>query len=153
MKNPFMNILKGKIVIVGIGNPLRGDDAFGPALIERLRGKRGIVCIDAGSSPENYTGKIVQENPDVLLLVDAVDLGRQPGEYEILEKDAIIKSGFTTHDMSPRMCIEYLESQTTAPIYMLGIQPHNISLGEGLSDQVEKSLEEIIKFIMEALRA
>ena len=39
---------KGKVVIVGIGNLLRGDDGFGPALIERLSGNVEARCIDAG---------------------------------------------------------------------------------------------------------
>ncbi|HEB30892.1 MAG TPA: hydrogenase 3 maturation endopeptidase HyCI, partial [Spirochaetes bacterium] len=33
----FKEILKGKIVLFGIGNTLRGDDALGPMLVEMLR--------------------------------------------------------------------------------------------------------------------
>jgi hypothetical protein len=42
MKNIFKNILKGKVVILGIGNTLRRDDGFGPALIERLSAEAGL---------------------------------------------------------------------------------------------------------------
>ena len=70
MDNLFLPVLRGKTVIVGMGNPLRGDDGFGPALIERLRGKVSATCIDAGIAPENYVGRIVKETPDTILLVD-----------------------------------------------------------------------------------
>ncbi|MFH1362969.1 MAG: hypothetical protein ABIH45_01995, partial [Candidatus Omnitrophota bacterium] len=64
MDNVFCNILKGKVVIVGIGNIYRSDDSFGPQLIERLQGGINAVCIDAGTTPETYTGKMIKEGPD-----------------------------------------------------------------------------------------
>ncbi len=153
MNNPFINILKGKVVIVGIGNILRGDDGFGPALVEKLKENEKLICIDAGSTPESYTRNIISANPDVILLADAVHLNHKVGEYEILGKNDIVKSGLTTHDISPRMFIEYLESQIRAEIYMVGIQPQNLSLGEDLSEPVKKSLDEIKNLIMEVTNA
>ena len=43
MKNSLKDILKGKIVILGIGNMLRGDDGFGPALVGALEGNPNLV--------------------------------------------------------------------------------------------------------------
>ncbi|HIE44006.1 MAG TPA: hydrogenase maturation peptidase HycI [Candidatus Omnitrophica bacterium] len=148
------DILKGKVVIVGIGNVLRGDDGFGPALIERLTpvlcggAEKDAVCINAGSAPENYTGKIAKLNPDTVLIVDAVHMGVKPGEYKVLKKSDIVKGGFTTHDISPRMFIEYLEKETSADIYMLGVQPKSLSFGEKLSGNVKKTLQEVSDLII-----
>ncbi|MCB4756186.1 MAG: hydrogenase 3 maturation endopeptidase HyCI [Elusimicrobia bacterium] len=153
MKNHLKDILKGKVVIVGVGNPLRGDDAFGPALVERLQGKVRAACIDAGTALESYAGKISKEQPDTVLIADAVHLGRPPGRFEILGKTGIVKSGFTTHDISPRMFIEYLENQTKAEIYLLGVQPFNIDMGAEMSAPVKKTLENIEQTIMEAIGA
>lgn len=147
------SILKGKVVIVGIGNILRADDGFGPALISRLQGKLKAICIDAQTAPENYTRKIVQENPDTVLIVDALDLGKKPGAYAILKKEKILQSGFTTHDISPNMFIEYLEKNTAANIYMLGVQPKSVSFGEEMSDEVKDALEEIADVIVSAMTA
>ena len=61
------------------------------------------MCIDAGSSPESYAGKIIKENPDTILFVDATHLDRAGGEYALLEVSDILKSGFTTHDLSPKL--------------------------------------------------
>lgn len=153
MKNQFTNIFKGKTVIIGMGNMLRGDDAFGPALIDNLNGRIKALCIDAGTAPENYLGKVVKENPDTILLVDAADIDKEPGAYCILKKDEIIKSGFTTHDISPSMLMEYLEKETAAEIYMLAVQPEKINFGEDMSESIKKSLKNISKIIMEANNA
>ena len=135
---------------MGVGNTLRGDDGFGPALIARLKGMVKAVCLGAGSAPENFTDKIVKEKPDTILIVDALHLGLPPGEYEILKKDDIVDCGFSTHDISPRMFIEYLENQTKASIYMLGVQPKNLSFGQEISDSVKNTLAEITDLIKEA---
>jgi len=153
MKNIFRNILKGKTVIVGIGNIMKSDDGFGPRLIGKLKGKIKAVCIDSGSAPENYVGKITKEQPDNILIVDAVHSGLRPGEWRILEKKDIVKSGFTTHDLSPHLFIEYLENETKAGIYMLGIEPRNVSFGEEMSDSLKESLENITSAIKEASNA
>ena len=153
MENKFNDILKGKTVIVGIGNILRLDDAFGPALIEKLEGKVPAVCIDAGSAPENYVGVIGREKPDTVLIVDAVYLGLKPGQYRILAADELSRAGLTTHDISPSMFIEYLKERTEADIYILGVQPVRVALGEGLSHKMKEALEEISKLIMETLNA
>ena len=135
--------LKGKVVIVGIGHSLRGDDALGPCLIKRLEGHIDALCIDAGSAPENYLGKIIKASPEVVLFIDAVDFNKEPGYYKVLEQEEILKTGLTTHDLSPRTLIEYLTGETRARIYLLGIQPKDLGIGQGLSAPVQKALSEL----------
>lgn len=149
----FKNILKGKVVIVGIGNILKGDDAFGPALIERLKDNPSFICIDAGTAPENYVGKIVEENPNTVIIADAAYLGRKTGEYELIKKKDIIKTGLTTHDLSPAMFIEYLEKSMDADIYMLAAQPENVNFGEEMSRTMKETVEKLARLIEETKHA
>lgn len=153
MPTNLSDILKGKVVFVGIGNPLRGDDGFGPRLIEELKGRIGEVCIDVGSAPESFTGKIVKGKPDTILLIDAVHLGLNPGDYSILKKEEILKSGFSTHDISPNLFIEYLENQSGAQIYLLGVQPADISFGAEMSEPVKVAVVKLAEDLREALNA
>lgn len=153
MENILLPIMRGKTVIVGIGNPLRGDDGFGPALIGRLQGKTSLVCIDAGNAPENYLGRIAREEPDTILLVDIAHLDLKPGQYRILQPEEILKCGLTTHDMSSRMLIEFLQNQTQADIFMLAVQPQNISLGEPISECLNKILDDVEMLILERIHA
>ncbi len=154
MESNFLsNILKGKVVFLGVGNTLRADDGFGPALIEKLQGQIPATCIDAGSTPENYAGKIVKENPDTVVIVDAAHLDLEPGKFNILTKEKIAKCGLSTHDLSANMFIEYLESQTKANIYMLAVQPQSVTLGGQMSEPVKKALSQITSLIKEVANA
>ena len=153
MQTNLKDILKGKIVIVGIGNIIRGDDGFGPMLIENIRNRVQAVCLDAGTAPENYLGKIIKENPDTILIIDAVHLNKNPGEYEILKGDDIAKCGFTTHDISPVMFMEYLTKETKANIYMFGVQPQGIDLGCEISPKLKEVLDEVSGKIFEVVNA
>jgi len=153
MQTNLKDILKGKIVIIGIGNIIRGDDGFGPILIEKIKDSVKVMCLDAGIAPENYLGKIAKENPDTLLIVDAVHLGKNPGEYEILRQEDIVKCGFTTHDISPVMFMEYLTNQTKANIYMLGVQPQDVGLGLEMSEKLKVILDEVSGKILEVVNA
>lgn len=153
MENPFREILKGKVIIIGIGNPLRGDDAAGVVLAGRLEGNVRALCIDAGTAPENYLGKIAKEKPDTVLFADAVHLERSPGEYEILKSRDILRTGFTTHDISPALLIDYLERETSAGIFLLGIQPEDLAFGSEMTGPVSRSVTELETMIKECLHA
>ncbi|MBP7087992.1 MAG: hydrogenase 3 maturation endopeptidase HyCI [Candidatus Omnitrophica bacterium] len=148
-KNIFKEILKGRVIIIGVGNILRGDDALGPIFIKKLTQKSKITCFDVGVSPENYIGKIARENPDTILIIDALYLNKPCGEYAILGPSEITNSGFTTHDISPAIFLELLKIKTNANIYFLGIQPKNTSFGEGLSQEVKSTISSLFKLIME----
>jgi hydrogenase 3 maturation protease len=148
--NIFSGIITGKTVIVGVGNPLKGDDGFGPAFIERVKGRVPAVCIDAGVTPENYTGPIAKEKPDTILIVDAAHLGLEPGSYEILTAGDIARTGLTTHDASPAQFLEYLAARTGARICFLGVQPQSMNLGDEMSEPVRVALEVLTRQLMEA---
>ncbi len=152
MNNPFVQIIKGKTILVGVGNILRGDDGLGPELIGKLKDieNKNIVCINTGSSPESFTGKIIKEKPDTILIVDALHLGKAAGTYQLLKADEIAKVGFTTHDISPGMFIDYIKSQIKANIYFLAVQPQDVSFGEGLSLPVKNTLAKIKNWLKEA---
>lgn len=141
--------LKGKIVIVGMGNPLKGDDGLGPCLIKRLRGKVRAHLIDGGSAPENYVGKISSLKPDTILVVDACDLGWTPGGMRLLEVGKMENIGYSTHDISPRVFMNYLKEETGADVFMLAIQPKEVGLGEGLSSPVKEAIEKIEEWLRE----
>lgn len=146
-------IFKGKVVIMGMGNILRGDDGLGPLLVERLKDKLNAVCMNAETAPENYLGKIEKINPDTLIIIDAVDLNLVPGDYAILKPEDLLKTGFTTHDISPLMLVEYLRTKIKAETYVLGVQPQKIGIGDEISERVKKALNRLEEIIVEADRS
>lgn len=153
--------LKGKVVVVGIGNTLRGDDGAGPELIKRLKNslqftayslqKKSqlftvnceLVLMDVGEVPENYLEKIAGYKPDVILLVDAVNLGGPPGSIKIVELEVLVDGGLSTHNASLKLVIEYLKKETKADILLMGIQPGNLKINSELSKPVKQALNRI----------
>lgn len=137
--------LKGKVVILGIGNTLRSDDGIGSILATRIQGKVCYIVYDGSASPENYLGKIIKDSPDVILLVDAVDFGGQAGEIRMLEgEDIQTVNFFSTHDASISLAISYLKnSLKTVDIIILAIQPKVLVFGDKLSPKIENRLEKL----------
>ena len=150
MHYDMMEILQGKTIIVGIGNPMRGDDGFGPALIKTLVGKIDAVCIDAGNAPENFTGVIKQHKPDTILVIDAVHLDLVPGEYRFINPDELAVTGFSTHAYSLTLFIDYVRTETSAMLYLLGIQPKTTTFNAGLSSELQETLATLSRLIIEA---
>jgi hydrogenase 3 maturation protease len=138
---------------MGVGNTLRGDDGLGSLLARRLAERLEEGCadtfvIDAGSAPENHLGVVLRENPDILLIVDAMDMGLAPGEFELVEADEAFNRGLSTHDISLRMLADFLKAQIDLRIFILGIQPQSIDFGESVCPTVADTLDRLEEMII-----
>ncbi|MCK9604702.1 MAG: hydrogenase maturation protease, partial [Candidatus Omnitrophica bacterium] len=102
--------LKGKVMILGIGNTMRSDDGAGSILAARLKDKVPPEVIDAGAAPENYLEKVIQKKPDTVVIFDAADFGGKPGELRILEAEDLKTANlFSTHNASISLVTNYLQ--------------------------------------------
>lgn len=142
------DVLKGKVVILCIGNIERGDDGLGPYLAGMIKGRVPYEVIDAGAAPENWTGVITRLKPDTIVMVDAIYFEGEPGEIRIFSGEDLRSGKISTHDVSPKLLIEYLKESTKADIYVLGIKPEANRFGEGLSKSVKNSLEELERCLL-----
>lgn len=147
--NELRALVRGRTVVVGVGNSLRGDDGLGPALVARIRDRSSVHCVDAGPVPENYAGPIVRANPDTVLFVDAVDLSQAPGSWSILSRDALAVSGLTTHSVSLGTFIDFLKTQIHGDVYVLAVQPETLAFGAELSPAVSATVDLLAGFWQE----
>jgi len=138
------------MVVVGIGNRLRGDDGFGPFLVDDLRGRVGWPLVDAGETPENHIGRIVSLSPERVLLLDAVAWGARPGEIGFFPSEAIPFDGVCTHSMSLRLFADMLTARADCRVGLLGIQPKGLELGRPLSAEVGSGVREVAACLAEA---
>jgi hydrogenase 3 maturation protease len=145
-------VYQKRVLILGVGNTLRGDDGAGPALIERLQGKVQATLIDAGEVPENFIGPIEAARPQSIVIVDAADIGASAGEVAILELDQIAEIGLTTHNASLALITRLLQSSTQADVFLLGIQPEAISFGILLSVRVDQTLQSLEQLFRDLLK-
>lgn len=110
-------ILEGSFLILGVGNPERGDDGIGNYVVSKLGTEHRLDC---GPVPENYTGKIRKINPQKILIVDAVDFGGQPGETTLTEAENAVGVTLSTHSLPLSLLCKMLPD---SKVYLLGIQP------------------------------
>jgi hydrogenase 3 maturation protease len=132
--------LSGRAVLLGVGNRMRGDDAAGSLLADRLASRIPVMVVDGGSAPENVVEHIASHRPDTVVLLDAVDFGGKPGEVRFFDGASVGAGGLSTHALSLEAVAEYLRSRGGTRVCMLGIQPARVALGEGLSPEVADSL-------------
>jgi hydrogenase 3 maturation protease len=132
-------------MLLGIGNPLLGDDGAGNYVADRFRAP-GWMVVDCGTVPENFTGTVKREHPELLLLVDAADMALSPGEFRIVRPDDIAAVTFGTHSLPLNLFLEYLAESVGAAIF-IGIQPGRIIMGEGLSDPVRQGADRLISIL------
>ncbi|MGB9959651.1 MAG: hydrogenase 3 maturation endopeptidase HyCI [Candidatus Bathyarchaeales archaeon] len=143
-----------RVVIAGIGNPIRMDDFVGVKIVQDLRGKVSdkVYLIECETVPEGYAQQIVDFNPTHILLVDAAVLGIKPGEAVLMKPEELkITPAFSTHMLPLRVFCEYLAKTTNAKMLLLLIQPKQVDFGEGLTLEVAASEREIVKFLVSVL--
>lgn len=135
-----------------MGNSLKGDDGFGPALVRRLSGRTRAVCIDAGTTPENQTAPILRARPDAVIVLDAADFGGEPGELSLMDAARISQCGVaTTHSMSLKLLADYLAGETGARMALLAVQPADTRFGKPLCARVAEAMDAAESAILEAL--
>ena len=140
------------VVIVTLGNDLRGDDGagilFGNFLCSgNLSGNTPLNIINAGDTPENYTSIIAGMHPDTILIADAMDFDGNPGDIMLFEGEKLAKESSSTHG-SLRLFVDFLEKTTAAKIFILGFQPKSTALGEDISPVVYESVKKAADMIL-----
>ncbi len=146
-------LIKKKTVIVGMGNPLKGDDGAGVLIVEKLMKKINsdkIKFFIVEEAIENYLGKIKRLNPDTIIIFDAVDFGGEKGEIKFFKPTDIMNISTTTHSFS---LPDLLKIYNLIPrSVIIGIQPVKISFGEEMCQEVKKGIEEIVTLFVEYIK-
>ncbi|MBN2357281.1 hydrogenase 3 maturation endopeptidase HyCI [candidate division KSB1 bacterium] len=133
-----------KVVLLGVGNPDRGDDGLGPALVKKIGAIEYITCINCERVPENYTGVVREARPDVILFVDAIDFTGKPGEVVLLQSDAMQQEQrCNTHHPALSLVMDYLTGETGAQVWLLGVQPKSTTHGEPLTPEIDEVLNQL----------
>jgi len=129
-------------ILLGIGNPLNGDDGAGILVASRFR-KDGWVSISCGTAPENFTGVIRKTRPDCLVLVDVAAMGLSPGEFRIIHRHKIADVSIGTHQLPLSLLIDFL-SDAAGRIVLIGIQPDRVITGEEISPRVREGADRLL---------
>jgi hydrogenase 3 maturation protease len=147
----------GGTIVLGIGNRLGGDDAAGTCVVDMLNQRQQrakailpaeIMAIDAGTAPESYTSVIRRRRPDLLILVDAADMGLSPGALRTIMPEKISIVSFSTHHIPLSMFVSYV-NEFCGKVLLVGVQPEQTETGMGISKAVRKSVKKLAEAILE----
>jgi hydrogenase 3 maturation protease len=134
-----------KYILMGIGNTLRGDDGIGSIIAQNFK-DHDWLSIDCGVVPENFTSTIKKNKPNLIVLIDAVEMDIKSGEFRIISPDRISALHLTTHSMPLSFLISYLKEFTQKLIF-IGIQPEIIDYSNSVNPKLLKSSEEITRIL------
>ncbi len=151
IREQLMDALQGNVVIMGIGNLCRGDDAAGSRVAQLIRGASGVQVIDAQENPENHLGQLVERRPDTIVFIDCVDLKGPPGCVSLLDANQTLAFWPSTHRIPLSLIFEYLRRGTCAQIFVIAIQPQQTGLFEPMSVRVRLSVESIANVLNSVL--
>jgi len=143
-----------KVVVAGIGNPIRMDDFVGTKIVQDLQGKvsEKIYLIECETVPENFMQQIIDFNPTHVLLIDAAILGLKPGDSRLIRPERLMAfPAYSTHALPLGMFCGYLAKMTKANIALLLVEPKKADFGEGLTLEVEASAQDIVDSLLRVL--
>lgn len=148
-----------QLLIIGIGNPFRGDDAAG-VLTARLLKQGGLdSTIVMEHSGEGASLMETWKGADAVILIDAVSSGGVPGTIHKLEpiSNPLPAHMFqsSTHAFSLPQAIEMARALDEFPsrLIVFGIEGGNFKPGAELSPEVRTALPEVANQILSEMEA
>lgn len=144
-----------KVVLMGVGNDLRGDDACGVVLGERLAEQVCCPIFVTFDLPEDFAVKASDLRPDLVLILDAADFGGEPGQVRLIRAQDIPPTPGVTHRPSLEMMARFLELDAGAETWVLGVQPdlRRVGLGDEMGEAMRRAVEALEPLLTEALEA
>jgi coenzyme F420 hydrogenase subunit delta len=140
-----------EVLIAGVGNKLFGDDGFGPEVIEYLKNHYDIpenIClIDAGTGIRKilFTISLSEVRPKIIVIIDAVDKGRKPGEiFDVLLDEIPVEKvdDFSMHQVPSSNLLKELQDLCSVKVSIKVCQIQTIPeiIQPGFSEPVKKAV-------------
>ena len=149
-----------EVLITGCGNILYGDDGFGPEVIEYLRAHyhipENICLLDVGTGIRKilFTITLSKERPKVIVVIDAVDKGRKPGEIFEISLDEIPEvkiDDFSIHQAPSSNLLKELQDLCGVEVRIMACQIESIpdAMRSGLAEPLKQAVALTAKRIAE----
>jgi hydrogenase maturation protease len=153
-----MSTSKRRTVVIGLGNPLMGDDGLGLVALERLQATYTVPpeveLVDGGTWGMNLLPLI--EDADELILIDAIHAGVEPGTAVRLERSRLpryLATKISPHQVDLRDVLGLAELRGTLPpnTVALGLQPESVELRNALSDRLRGRVDDLVTMVAHEL--
>jgi hydrogenase maturation protease len=146
-----------RVLVIGVGNAYRRDDAVGLVAAQRLR---EAVCDHVTVRQASGEGTALMElwkDADTVVLIDAVHSGGKPGTVHRFDAQARpIPVAFfhsSTHAFSVADAIELARTLKQLPPHfsVYGVEGQTFAAGVGLSPAVEQAVETLIERVRQEI--
>jgi len=140
-------------VVIGVGNAWRGDDAAGPAVIDRLRDRVGsaVALVESDGEPSRLLDSLGLA--DRVILVDAVRTGAKPGTVISFTGDELpadLGTGQSTHlvDLVDAVSLARVLGRLTGSIEFIGIEGASFEPGTSMCPAVEAAVARTVEQVL-----
>lgn len=151
------------VLVLGCGNRLFGDDAFGCEVVEylqvhyRLPDDVSVMDVGTGARKVLFTLCLSEHRPRQIIFVDAVDKGRTPGEiFELSLDDLPVEKSddFSLHQVpSSNLAKELKEAGVDVRVIVCQVGRVPESVEPGLSEPVARAVPRVAAEIARLLSA
>jgi hydrogenase maturation protease len=143
--------------VIGLGNPLMGDDGFGLIALARLRDEwtiDGVELVDGGTWGMSLLPLI--EDSDRVVLLDAIAAGAKPGDVVVLERERLpiyLTRKLSPHQVDIRDVLAAAEWRGKLPkeTVAIGVEPRVVEMRLDLSDEVESAVDAAVQVVIARL--
>ena len=152
------NITARETLVIGLGNPLRGDDGVGVRIVQALATLQlpgGVEVVDGGTLGLELVS--LMEGWQRVILVDAANVGRSHGEFVRfgLDEARLLGSSeqISVHAAGLRDALLLAQVLGVLPeeVVIYGVQPAHLDWDAELSPEVEAAVPKIARCILEEL--
>jgi len=145
------------VLVFAWGNPSRGDDALGPALLDMLETRqRETGELDYVELLTDYQLQVEHaldlQGRERVLFIDTSVIAQAPCELSALQPQR--DTSYTTHAMSPAAVLavyEQINGESPPPAFVLSIRGYEFGLGQPLSAQARGNLQDAFERACEFL--
>lgn len=143
----------GRVLVIGVGNPLRGDDGVGPAVVARLAAGEADLDLRA---MHQLTPEVALElglRRRVIFVDASLDLA--PGEWALDRVEPAEPIRLESHRLTPAslLALTPLLAPADAPLpecWLCSVGPRSLAFGTELSPEVHERLPAIESEILAA---
>jgi hydrogenase 3 maturation protease len=143
-----------KVLLLGVGNRLRGDEGVGCFLVNRLKGKVNIPLIDGGTLPEKNLGLLEAAHPDLVLVAVAADVpDSASGDITLIDLDQLPAMNIKTRSADLSLLFRFIPQKYRPEVLLIAVQPDNeMQNRKGVSDSVKDALDGLEALFVELFK-
>jgi len=140
-----------KKIVISVGNPLRSDDNIGNLVLNEIKKSnhnKELFFLQGSANPENFIEPLKKVSPGTIFFIDVAKFEGDVGDVKLFKLEDILNYNISTHNFPVTMFKKYFPDSN---IFLIGIKPKKIDIGEDLSPELKKNFPIVLKKVKEII--